>query len=71
MRAAIERHRGRVIQEKPLEKVRLAYPIKKQSYAFFPKLLPEPWVAVFLAAMDLLAEAILFLSKYDSSNLPV
>jgi len=34
LRAAIERHRGRVIAEKPLEKVRLAYPIKKRSYAF-------------------------------------
>jgi len=34
LKAAIERHRGRVIAEKPLEKVRLSYPIKKQSYAF-------------------------------------
>lgn len=34
MRAAIERHGGRVLQERPLEKVRLAFPIKKQTYAF-------------------------------------
>ncbi len=34
MRAAIERHGGRVLQERPLEKVRLAYPIEKQTYAF-------------------------------------
>ncbi|MFH1193109.1 MAG: 30S ribosomal protein S6 [Candidatus Jorgensenbacteria bacterium] len=34
LRAAIERNHGRVIAEKPLEKVRLAYPIRKHPYAF-------------------------------------
>jgi ribosomal protein S6 len=34
MRAAVVRHGGTVVQERPLEKVRLAYPIEKQQYAF-------------------------------------
>ncbi len=34
MQQAIERHGGKVLAERPCEKVRLAYPVKKQTYAF-------------------------------------
>lgn len=41
VRAAIEAHRGKVAEGKPFEKVRLEYPIKKESYAFMGVLRAE------------------------------
>lgn len=34
VRKTIERHGGKILAERPCEKVRLAYPMEKQTYAF-------------------------------------
>ena len=39
LKKVISKHKGEIIKEKPIQKMRLAYPIKKESFAFFSNII--------------------------------